>query len=200
MRTAPELIAYMGRVMFERHLTDMAGGNISIREGDKVYLSPTMAAHKWHWQLEPKDIISGSLHTDDLQHHPRFSREGLSHLAVYRAYPQVKGIVHAHPLYVQPFAVMGKPIEPMMYYTDKYGTIGFIDSVPNYSQEQADNIVLHLRDKLPMIEKAAAALLMPRHGIFVVGRDIYCAMDAVDRINVSAYCMTVQKLFAPDDS
>lgn len=195
MKTAEELIAYMGRVMFERRLTDMAGGNISIREGDTVYLSPTYAAHKWHWQLEPDDIISGPVDTDDLINHPRFSREGLSHIAVYRAYPQVKGIVHAHPLYVQPFAVMGMPIEPMVYYTDKYGTIDFIDPMPNYSQEQADNIVYHFRDKVGMIEKAAAALLMPRHGIFVAGRDIYCAIDAVERINVNAYCMTVQKIF-----
>lgn len=195
MKTAQELIAYMGRVMFERRLTDTAGGNISLREGDTIYISPTLAAHRWHWQLAPEDIISGPVATDELVTHPRFSREGLSHLAVYRAYPQVQGIVHAHPFYVQPFAVMGKPIEPMMYYTDKYGTIDFIDKVPNYSQEQADNIVDHLRGKEAMMAKAAAALLMPRHGIFVAGKDIYSALDAVDRINVSAYCMTVQKMF-----
>jgi L-fuculose-phosphate aldolase len=195
MKTPQELIAYMGRVLFERRLTDMAGGNISMRQGNTIYISPTSAAHTWHWQLAPEDVIFGPVDTDDLQNHPRFSREGLSHMAVYRAYPQVKGIVHAHPLYVQPFAVMEKPIEPMMYYTDKYGIIGFIDRVPNYSHEQADNIVHHLRGKEAMINKAAAALLMPRHGIFVVGRDLHCAMDAVDRINVSAYCMTVKKIF-----
>ena len=197
MKTAEELIVSMGKVMFERRLTDMAGGNISIREGNTVYISPTFAAHRWHWNLQPEDIISGPLDTDELQRHHRFSREGLSHLAVYRAYPQVTGIVHAHPLYVQPFTVMEIPIEPQVYYTDKYGTIGFIDPLPHYSQEQADNIVYHLRDKVAMIEKAAAALLMPRHGIFAVGRDIYCAIDAVDRINVNAYCMTVRKLFEP---
>lgn len=195
MMTPQEIVVHMGQVMFERRLTDMAGGNISMREGDTVYMSPTYAAHKWHWQLVPEDIICGAVDTDELLNHPRFSREGLSHMAVYRAFPQVKGVVHAHPLYVQPYAVMGKAIEPQVYYTDKYGTIDFIDPMPNYSQEQADNIVLHLRDKVAMIEKAAAALLMPRHGIFAVGRDIYCAMDAVDRINVNAYCMTVQKLY-----
>lgn len=195
MKSAPEIIVQMGRTMFERRLTDMAGGNISMREGDTVYLSPTLAAHKWHWNLDPADIIIGPIDTEYLANHPRFSREGLSHLAVYRAYPQVHGIVHAHPLYVQPFTVIGIPIEPQVYYTDKYGVIDFIDEVPNYSQEQADNIVYHLRDKVPMIEKAAAALLMPRHGIFSVGRDIYSAMDAVDRINVNAYIKTVRKLF-----
>lgn len=195
MQTPPEIIAYMGRVMFERKLTDTAGGNISMREGDTIYLSPTKASHRWHWQLSPEDIISGPVGGDELLDHPRFSREGLSHMAVYRAFPQAKGIVHAHPLFVQPFVVIGRPIEPMMYYTDKYGTIEFIDQVPNYSQEQADNIVSHLRGKERMIKEAAAVLLMPRHGVFSVGSDIYCAMDAVERINVSAYCMTVQKLF-----
>ncbi len=195
MKTPPELIATMGRLMFERKLTDTAGGNISIRDGDTIFLSPTKAAHKYHWQLDPEQIISGPVDTDDLLRHPLFSREGLSHMAVYRAYPQVKGIVHAHPLYVQPFAVMGKPIEPQVYYSDKYGTIDFIDPMPNYSQEQADNIVYHLRDKVEQIAEHAALLLMPRHGIFSVGRDIHNAMDAVERANLSAYIMTVRQMF-----
>lgn len=196
MKTPPEIIAAMGKVMFERKLTDMSGGNISIREGDTIYLSPTRAGHTYHWQLDPEQIISGPVDTGDLLAHPLFSREGLSHMAVYRAYPQVGAIVHAHPPNVQSFAVMGIPIEPQIYSTDKYGTIGFIDKVPNYSQEQADNIVYHLRDKVALIENEAAPLLMPRHGIFCVSHDIYNAMDAVERIEKSAYIMVVRRLFA----
>ena len=40
METTAEKIAYVGRRMFERRLTDMAGGNVSAREGDRLYISP----------------------------------------------------------------------------------------------------------------------------------------------------------------
>ena len=39
-----ELVAYIGRMLFERNLTDACGGNISLRVGDVYCMSPTLAA------------------------------------------------------------------------------------------------------------------------------------------------------------
>lgn len=44
MKTIPEQICDAGRLMFARRLTDLAGGNISARVGEMIYISPRDAA------------------------------------------------------------------------------------------------------------------------------------------------------------
>jgi ribulose-5-phosphate 4-epimerase/fuculose-1-phosphate aldolase len=43
MLSLPEKLCEAGNIMFEKRLTDMAGGNISIRDGDTVTMSPRYA-------------------------------------------------------------------------------------------------------------------------------------------------------------
>ena len=91
MDSIPEHIAYVAGRMFERRLTDMAGGNVSARDDSRIYISPRFSGSRRHWQLKPEDIISGSTDNDDLLENPNFSREGRAHLAVYRNFPDVTG-------------------------------------------------------------------------------------------------------------
>lgn len=80
MESIADRIAYVGRLMFERRLTDTAGGNISAREGDLMFITPRYSGSRRHWQLTAGDIISGDFRSDDLLSHPMFSREGKAHL------------------------------------------------------------------------------------------------------------------------
>jgi len=196
MKTIPEQIVYIGQLMFERHLTDIAGGNISVRDDDKIYCTPRYAGHKMHWHLSPMDIVVGSLESDELLENPLFSREGLSHLYIYRAFPEAKAIIHAHPPNILPFCVIEKPIEPVLLAVKKFGVIGFIETAPSYSQEQAEKIVASLLDKRELIQSSAAAILIPQHGIFVVSQDLWMAIDALERINTNAWCILTQRLIA----
>jgi len=134
LKTAPELVAYISHSMFERHLTDIAGGNVSMREGNTIYISPRYAGTRWHWNLSPKDIVSGPVDTDDLLQSSSFSREGLSHITVYRAFPEVKAIIHAHPPNILPFCAIERPIEPVLRATQKYVTLEYIDNLAPYVQ------------------------------------------------------------------
>lgn len=197
-KTPPEQVAYISRLLFERHLTDIAGGNVSTREGNTIYISPRYAGNKWHWQLDPNDVSSGPIDSDDLINSPSFSREGLSHLAVYRAFPEVNGIVHAHAPNVLPFCSLEMPIEPVIRATQKFGVLEYHDPAPEYSQEQADSIVEKLTGKEDLMSKAAAAVLMPQHGIFVAGKDIWTAVDTVERINTNAWCIIARKILQDD--
>jgi L-fuculose-phosphate aldolase len=40
----------------------------------------------------------------------------------------------------------------------------------------------------PNIRNQAAAVLLPRHGIFAAGKDIMAAIDALERIDWNAWC------------
>lgn len=196
MNSPAQDVAYISRMVFERGLTDLAGGNVSAREGNAIYSTPRYAGSRRHWNLAPQDIIVGPLDSDELLENPSFSREGISHLTIYRAFPEVKGIIHAHPPDILPFCSLQKPIEPILDAARKFGTIEFIEAAPPYSQEQANNLVARLRGKEDLMRSAAAAVLMPRHGIFVAGKDLYAAIDALERINTNARCIVVARILS----
>jgi L-fuculose-phosphate aldolase len=194
MQTIPEQIAYVGRRMFERRLTDMAGGNVSARHGETIYISPRFSGSRRHWQLHPEDIIYGSLADDELRNHPQFSREGKSHLAIYRRFPDVGAVIHAHPFHILPFCVAGRDIEPVLEATQKFGVTKIIKGAPAHSEMLAQHILEGLQGMEANIRKQAAAVLLPKHGIFVAGKDLLAAIDALERIDWNAWCILAQGL------
>jgi len=195
MRTPNEEIVHIGRRMAQQWMTNTAGGNISLRVEDQIYISPRYADFKWGWQLAPEQIVSGPIAGDEWATNPAFSREGKAHLEIYRTFPEAQAIIHAHPHYVMPFCAANKPIESMIDATDQFGTIEQIPYAPPNSQELADNIVAGLRGKAALIKRYAAAVLLPRHGIFIAGKNLYTAFDTLVKINMNAWCILAQNRY-----
>ncbi len=190
----PELIVYCARMMFERKLTDISGGNMSAREGDEFYITPRYAGAKQHWMLEPHDILKGKIGTDAILEDPRCSREARAHLAVYRNFPDVQAVIHAHPYHVLAFCTAEKPIEMVLESTQKFERVELVEAAPSHSQTLADNIVAGLRGYEDSIRTQAAAVLIPRHGILVAGKDLLAALDALERIDWNARCILLGRL------
>lgn len=174
------------RRMYERHLTDSAGGNVSAREGDTIHITPRYAGSKRQWDLTEEDLIALPAANPDPQADPRLSREVRVHLALYRDLPLCGAVIHAHPQHVQVFVSRGIPIPPATEQTDKFGVIGFVKAAPAHSAELAEAVAAGLREKAHLLEKHGAAVLAPRHGIFVVGRDLDDAYDTLERLDNSA--------------
>lgn len=185
-------ILYIARRMFERRLTDMAGGNISARAGDELYITPRYAGSKQHWQLTDADILHGPIATNELFQQPRFSREGKAHLAIYREFPDVGAVIHAHPFHVLPFCVSGRAIEPVLEATQKFGVTPVVPFAPAHSADLARHVVDGLRGREASIRKQAAAVLLPKHGIIVAGLDLWATIDALERIDWNAWCILSQ--------
>jgi L-fuculose-phosphate aldolase len=194
MTATREQLAMIGRRMFERRLTDIAGGNISARDGDSIFISPRYSGSRKHWQLEPEDFIQGSLTNDELYHHPLLSREGKAHIAIYRTFSSAQAVIHAHAYNIQPFAAAGRPIPPMLEANDKFGVVPVAKHAPAHSTELADYVVEGLRGQEDRIRVQAAAVLMPRHGIFVAGKDLLATIDALERIDWNCWCILAQRL------
>lgn len=196
MKSIPEQLCEAGRIMFEKRLTDMAGGNLSARVGEQVYMSPTYAGSRFHWNLTPEDLVTGSWEDGAIASHPRFSREGEAHLAIYREFPDAQAVIHAHPFHVMPFASLARPIEPVLEATQKFGVIEVTKPAPSHTKELAEYIVEALRGKEARMRKQAAAVLIPYHGIILAGQDFGLVLDALERINTNAYCILAQKMLA----
>jgi L-fuculose-phosphate aldolase len=193
MTDIPEGITLVGRMMFERRLADIAGGNISQREDNRIYITPTGAGQKYLWDLNPEQILSAAIDTDELLQHPQHSKESISHLLVYRAFPEVQAIIHSHPLHVMPFCAAVKPVPALIKSAQIYADcFDFIAEKPMYSKEQAEDIVIRLRPMAEIMGRMAAALLMPQHGIFVAGASLFKAFDCLERMDTNAYCALAQ--------
>jgi len=187
-------LAYVGRMLFERRLADMAGGNISARQGERIFISPRYSGSQRHWQLQPEDFVEGPIDTDEVLSHPLFSREGRAHLAIYRNFPDVLGVIHAHPFHVMPFCAAGREIPPVLEQTQKFGVVRVVKGAPAHSPQLAEYVVEGLRGQEEAMRKQAAAVLMPQHGIIVAGKDLLAALDALERIDWNAWCILAQAL------
>lgn len=189
-----EHICLAGRILFQRRLTDLAGGNISMRVGDLVYMSPRYAGARYHWDLAPEQILCGRWDNDELAENPQFSREGWSHLALYKHFPDVQAVVHAHAFHVQPFSSLSRPMEPVLEANDKFGVIEVIEPAPAHSKELAQKVIKGFMGKEAIIQKMAAAVIIPRHGMIAAGKDLDLTLDAVERIDTNAWVLLTRKL------
>ncbi|MCE1255041.1 MAG: class II aldolase/adducin family protein [Anaerolineae bacterium] len=188
-----EKLIAAGRLMFEKRLTDMCGGNISIRDGDTVYMSPRFSGQSYHWNLSAEALVVGKWAEDDMTKDAHFSREGWSHLYIYRNFPDVQAVVHAHPFHVMPFAAYGLPIEPVLESTQKFGVIKHCEAAPAHTQDLGHHVVAALQGLEDKMRKQAAAVIIPFHGIILAGQDFDKTLDALERIDENAYCLTVRK-------
>ena len=88
----------------------------------------------------------------------------------------------------------GKPIEPVLEATEKFGVINLTQYAPSHSPELGGYVVVGLLSKRGNIAANAAATLIPRHGIVVVSASLASALDALERIDWNAWCLLARRL------
>src|ERR1700757_3976677 len=86
-------------------------GNISVRHGDGLLITPTSVPYE---KMTPDQIVYMTM---DGSHAPaaRPSSEWRFHLDILRARREAEAVVHAHPTYCTILAIMGREIPPIHY-------------------------------------------------------------------------------------
>lgn len=182
------------RLAYDRHLLDSAGGNLTVRLGDRVYMSPRYAGARKQWQLEPDDILVVDLEGSILAGAGEISRESAVHLAIYRTFEAAGCVFHSHALNVMSFVSAGLPIPPSSEQTDKFGTIGYCEWGPTHTDRLAECVVDGLRGTGDQLASHPIATLVPRHGIFIAGADLDTTYDALERIDRGAHMVIASRL------
>lgn len=86
-------------------------GNISIRHGDGLLITPTSIPYE---DLTPADIVF--IDADGAaQGHRKPSSEWHFHYDILRNRPDMNAVIHTHPTYCTILAILGKPIPPLHY-------------------------------------------------------------------------------------
>ena len=187
-------IAETGKLVFERHLTDAAGGNISVRVDDTICITPRYSGSKRHWQLQPNQVLVSDMHGNKIEGDGDVSRESKVHYRIYQEFPDAKAVLHSHARNAMVFVASGQPIEPVLEATLKFDTIPVTKFAPAHSEKLADAIVEVVKGKEEYIRKYATAVLAPWHGLFVIGKDLDAAFDLTERIDTNAYCILMSRL------
>lgn len=87
------------------------------------------------------------------------------HLACYRAFPEVAGVVHAHPVHASAFAVAGLPVPAVIEEAVLFvgGDVPLCAFRPSGSAALGEEACRHLADR--------GAALLANHGLVAVGTD-----------------------------
>jgi L-fuculose-phosphate aldolase len=189
-RDPRSLMVEIAGLMYGRFLTNSAGGNVSCRVGDRIYITPRGLGSKHRWRLREEMIlvldsqlntIEGSAET--------ISRESRAHFACYQHFPEVRGVIHAHPRHLSVFAAAAKPVPPTLDYTAKFGETVVVPPLPSHSQELADAVVAALAPQQGRLATNGLGLILAGHGVLVVGRDLADAYDTLERLEWSAHVL-----------
>jgi L-fuculose-phosphate aldolase len=197
LNEARKLIAQVGKIMLERNLTDLAGGNISIRVDDRIAMSPSYAGTRKFWQLQPEDILILDLKGNLLEGDGKVSREAPTHIKLLNSYyPQGKAVIHAHARNIMVFCAAVRPIPPVLEYTYKFGEIKQAEYARGgvHNEKLAENVYQALKGQEERMVNQAAAVMVPWHGLFAIGKDLHATLDAVERIEVNAYSILMGKI------
>lgn len=150
-------------------------GNVSAREGDYVAIKPSGIEYD---TMSPDDIVILDLNGNKIDGKYNPSSDTPTHLELYRAFPEIKGITHTHSNFATSFAQAGKEIEPFGTTHADY----FYGSIPctryltkeeteiNYEKNTGKVIIETFNDKDYM---AIPAVLVRSHGVFSWGCDAH---------------------------
>ncbi|WP_282925526.1 L-ribulose-5-phosphate 4-epimerase [Helcococcus kunzii] len=161
-------------------LVKFTWGNVSERDENTGYIAIKPSGVKYE-DLKPEDIVVLDLQGNIIEGNLNPSSDTKTHIEIYRAFPDIKGIVHTHSTYATSWAQSGRNI-PSFGTTHADYMYGEIPCLRNLSKEEIDEdyekntgklIVEFMKDK--EVTKIPAVLLK-NHGPFTWGKD---AFDAV---------------------
>ena len=108
-------ICDIGRRIYNRNMVAANDGNISVKISDNEFLCTPTGVSKGF--MTPEYICKVDAQGNVIQANGNFrpSSEIKMHMRVYQERPDVKSVVHAHPVYATSFAIAGIPLtQPIM--------------------------------------------------------------------------------------
>ncbi|MBE0657907.1 MAG: class II aldolase/adducin family protein [Bryobacteraceae bacterium] len=179
MRLREQLVA-VAHSLYVRGYTFGTAGNISVREGERILISPTNSSFG---SLKPGDLAEVSLTGEPLPG-PSPSKEAHFHLAAYRARPEAGAVVHLHSCHATAVSCLAD--------------LDMDDALPVYTPYFAMRLpCLPVAEYYPpgdpalapSVEAAAAnspALLLRNHGSIATGRTLQEASALAEEIEEQA--------------
>ena len=173
-------VAYFMRRLYRQCLTTTSGGNISsLLPNGKVAITASKL-DKCELQADGVGVVSledGTSLTPEI----KLSIETGLHLEIYRHRPDVKAIVHAHPVTATAFCAMDKPLDTHLT-AEAYALLGEPVWIP-YALMGTTPLA---RNVAECLKAPAVCGLMENHGVLAVGDSLLSAFDRLELLEAAA--------------
>ncbi|MEP3326217.1 MAG: class II aldolase/adducin family protein [Nitratireductor sp.] len=185
--TREALVRY-SREAVARGLSNATAGNLSIRHGDGMLITPSGV---------PPDVMEAG-QIAEVAFDGRFegnwkpSSEWALHAALYQARPEAQAIVHAHPTYCVALSILREPMPAFHYMVAAYGgnevpcapyrTFGG----PELARAVAETMGTRYR-----------ACLMANHGMIALGTSLDHAFTQTEKLEVLAHQYQLARTMGP---
>ena len=159
------------RMLYQRKYIVGSGGNVSIREGDRVYITPTGSILGC---LREEDISIVDIEGNIIKGKP--SSELKMHLGIYRSREDVNSIIHTHSPYTIAFSVLDRKIELITPESKVFiKKIGYVPYLEAGSEELAKEVSKRKED----------VIVLKNHGVVCLGRnlrDAYIKTEVIEEV------------------
>ncbi len=169
-------IRQIGKLLFERELVDASGGNISVRDGDKIYVSPRRTGHDNQWEIDEDSIIVTDLcSVPVIGEADKVSREASTHYYIFQNFPDIGAVIHAHPIHIMAFGAAHMDLPAI-----SEGTRAILGNEPITnvaevlpgSKEQAAAVVENFNNRRRKDPTTPLICGLPYHGTFTAGGNL----------------------------
>ncbi len=188
LETRREMVK-VARLMWERRLTNAAGGNFAVKVGKGLMLvSPSLMSERKHCELAAEDFLLVDAGMAILEGEGELSRESYMHQLILGHFDNIGCTIHAHPFYCMPYVVQAKPIPSVSEATLGRGDVECIPYTKAYTKELSENVYRYFEERRALAERKPIGCILPLHGVVVSGEDIYKAFSMLERIECDAMC------------
>ncbi|MEW6752159.1 MAG: class II aldolase/adducin family protein [Candidatus Latescibacterota bacterium] len=161
-----EELVTTSRQLVANGLVRGAGGNVSAREEDLMWISPSGFSFL---DAGPEDYPAVSLSAGEIVRGTRRpSSEVLMHLAIYRKRPQVNAVIHTHPPYTLALTSAGHDLRPL--FADYYVYLG--RHVPHLDYVTVTTPELAAAVERAVTASPCAGIVLRNHGAITLGQSI----------------------------
>ncbi len=161
------------------------GGNISVRENDKLLITPS-GVNKG--LLKEEDLLVINFNCDVVEGKGKPSTEVLMHIEIYKKRGDLKAIIHSHPPYSVAICISKIKIpENLLPETTIYlGKISFVDYIRPGTIELAKEVSKNFQD--------GDVVFIGNHGITVGGKSLLDAYNKIEIVEDTAKSFIISKL------
>jgi L-fuculose-phosphate aldolase len=171
-----EIIDVIERI-YRYRMTTTSGGNLSIRDGDDVWITPARI-DKGRLRRDDVVCVRGD-GTVDGPHKP--SSEYPFHRAIYDARPDLQAVVHAHPVALVAFSVCRRVPNTRLFHQAR-GICGEVGFAP-YALPGSAALGKHIADVFRAGHRCA---VLENHGVVVGGGDLGEAFARFETLEFTA--------------
>jgi len=171
-----QAIIACGRLCYERRLMTANDGNISVRvDGERVLITASGVSKG---RMEAQDLILLDMEGNVLQAAAgrKPSSETPMHLEAYRQRPDIRAVIHAHPIFATTLTVAGHDL-PLNVLPEMMLTLGEVPTTA-YATPASHEDAEVIRDLI----RTHNALLLRQHGSLTVGIHLEEALIHLERV------------------